>query len=203
MNSHSSLEKPRLVMPRRQCANPVADILRRPLEFSFKQLFDSSGVTADFKITKKIIFTVKRNGSLRWKTCRRKDKKGDWKEKMKAPSPRPSPRALFFFFFSPLICPPPPFTQGFLFFLFLSVLPRLYQGFCFFLLLSTLPLPAQPTSIKTIKLQSEEIVGKLNRLAALRPLDLLFTKKTLKNRFYQSKVEYMLWSFRYDSHGNV
>ena len=51
-------------MPRRQCANPVADILRRPLEFSFKQLFDSSGVTADFKITKKIIFTVKKHGSL-------------------------------------------------------------------------------------------------------------------------------------------
>ena len=51
-------------MPRRQCENPAADILTRPLEFSFKQLFDSSGVTADFKITKKIIFTVKKHGSL-------------------------------------------------------------------------------------------------------------------------------------------
>ena len=122
---------------------------------------------------------------------------------MKAPSPRPSPRAFVFVFFSPLICPPRPSPRAFFFFLFLSVLPRRYQGFCFFLLLSTLPLPAQPTSIKTIKLQSEEIVGKLNRLAALRPFDLLFTKKTLKNRFYQSKVEYMLWSFRHDSHGNV
>ena len=51
-------------MPRRQCANPVADILTRPLEFSFKQLLDSSRVTADIKITKKIIFTVKKHGSL-------------------------------------------------------------------------------------------------------------------------------------------